>query len=433
MTDDHKNRWSATRPMTLGLIALVILVGGFGTWAVMAQITGAVITTGQIEVDRNRQVVQHPDGGVVAEILVDEGDNVAEGTMMIRLDSSILTSELAVIEGQLYEILARTARLKAERDGEVELDFDDILKDGGPDAVELMDGQKRLFEARVDSINRATEQLTQQTAQIASQLAGIQAQQTALSTQRELIAQELADQQSLLDRGLAQASRVLALQREEASLLGRVGELTASAAQASERMTEIEIQVLGLTTTRREEAITQLRDLQYTQLELSERRRTLRTQLERLDIRAPVSGIVYGLTVFAPRSVIRPADPVLYIVPQDRPLVIATQVQLNDIDQIHVGQDVTLRFSALDQRRTPELKGKVTLISADAFQDQNAGLSYYRAEVQMNEGEIDRLPEGSTLIPGMPVEAFVRTADRSPMDYLLKPLSDYFAKAFRES
>ncbi|MEY1557451.1 HlyD family type I secretion periplasmic adaptor subunit [Yoonia sp. R2331] len=433
MTEDHKKRWSATRPMTLGLIALLILVGGFGTWSVMAQITGAVITSGQIEVDRNRQVVQHPDGGVVSEILVDEGDTVAEGAMMIRLDSSILTSELAVIEGQLYEILARTARLKAERDGEGTLDFDAILQEGGEDAAELMDGQSRLFEARKDSIARATEQLTQQRAQIASQLSGIEAQQVALRTQRDLIAEELADQQSLLDRGLAQASRVLALQREEASLLGRVGELTAAAAQASERMTEIEIQVLGLTTTRREEAITELRDLQYTQLELSERRRTLRTQLERLDIRAPVAGIVYGMTVFAPRSVIRPADPVLYIVPQDRPLVIATQVQPNDIDQINVGQDVTLRFSALDQRRTPELKGTVTLVSADAFQDQNAGLSYYRAEVQMNEGEIEKLPEGATLIPGMPVEAFVRTADRSPMNYLLKPLSDYFAKAFRES
>ncbi len=433
MSDEHTKRWSATRPMTLGLIALLILVGGFGTWAVMAQITGAVITTGQIEVDRNRQVVQHPDGGVVAEILVDEGDTVDEGATMIRLDSSVLTSELAVVEGQLYEILARSARLKAERDGETELIFDEILFEGGENAAELMEGQIRLFDARIVSINSATEQLTQQRAQIASQLSGIEAQQQALVTQRDLIEQELADQQSLLDRGLAQASRVLALQREEASLLGRVGELTASAAQARERMTEIDLQVLGLTTTRREEAITQLRDLQYTQLELSERRRTLRTQLERLDIRAPVAGVVYGMTVFAPRSVIRSADPVLYIVPQDRPLVIATQVQLNDIDQINVGQDVTLRFSALDQRRTPELKGTVTLVSADAFQDQNAGVSYYRAEVRMNEGEIEKLPEGSTLIPGMPVEAFVRTADRSPMDYLLKPLSDYFAKAFRES
>ena len=162
-------------------------------------------------------------------------------------------------------------------------------------------------------------------------------------------------------------------------------------------------------------------------------RRTLRRQLDRLDIRAPVSGIVYGLQVFAEQSVIRPADPVMFLVPQDRPLVIATQVQLTDIDQIHLGQEVTLRFSAFDQRRTPELMGKVTLISADAFQDEGSQLSYYRAEVEMNEGEIEKLPADMILIPGMPVEAFVRQEDRSPMDYLIKPMADYFAKAFRES
>lgn len=429
-------RWSATRHLTVGIIALLVLVGGFGTWAVMAQISGAVITSGQIEVDRNRQVVQHPDGGVVEAILVDEGDAVETGDLLVRLDATVLQSELAVIEGQLFEILARRGRLEAERDDQDIVSFDPVLAEAeadDADAQDLMEGQMRLFEARLESKRRSEEQLTQQRAQIASQLAGIQAQQAALTTQRDLIAQELADQQQLLDRGLAQASRVLALQREEADLQGRVGELTAGAAQAAERMTEIEIQILGLSSTRREEAITRLRDLQYNQLELSERRRTLVRQLDRLDIRAPVSGIVYGLQVFAEQSVIRPADPVLFLIPQDRPLVIATQVEVVDVDQIHLGQEVTLRFSAFDQRRTPELKGKVTLVSADAFQNESSGLSYYRAEVQLDEGEIDRLPADMTLIPGMPVEAFVRTADRSPLDYLIKPLSDYFAKAFRES
>ncbi len=429
-----RQRWSARGYIITGLVTLLVLVGGFGTWTVTAQITGAVIATGQIEVDRNRQVVQHPDGGVVQEILVKEGDSVAAGDLLIRLDANALQSELAVVEGQLFEILARRGRLEAERDDLSTPAFDPVLTQNTvADARDLIAGQLRLFDARRESSASAVEQLTQQRAQIASQLGGIAAQQTALTTQRGLIAQELTDQQSLLDRGLAQASRVLALQREEASLLGRAGELTAQAAQAAERMTEIEIQIIGLSSTRREEAITRLRDLQYNELELSERRRTLTRQLDRLDIRAPVSGIVYGMQVFAPQSVIRPADPVLFLIPQDRPLVIATQVQLTDIDQIHLGQEVTLRFSAFDQRRTPELKGKVTLISADAFQDEGSRLSYYRAEVQLDPGEIDRLPPDMTLIPGMPVEAFVRTADRSPMDYLLKPLADYFAKAFREA
>ena len=410
-SDNPKQRWSTTGPMTLGLIALLVLVGGFGTWAVMAQITGAVITSSQIEVNRNRQVIQHPDGGVVDVILVQEGDAVVKGDTLIRLDASLLKSELVVVEGQLFEIIARRGRLEAERDGETALTFDPLLSDV-PQGPSLIAGQTRLFDARLESNMRAIEQLQQQRAQISSQISGIAAQQTALATQSDLIQQELTDQQTLLRQQLIQASRVLALQRQEANLLGRVGELTASAAQAAERQTEIEIQILTLASTRREEAITRLRDLQYNELELSERRRTLQ--------------------VFAEQSVISGAEPVMFLVPQDRPLVIATKVQPTDIDQIHLGQDVTLRFSAFDQRRTPELMGTVTLVSADIFLDDATQVSYYQAEVQLNEGEAEKLPEDMVLIPSMPVEAFVRTADRSPMDYLLKPLADYFAKAFRE-
>ena len=373
-SNNPKQRWSTTGPMTLGLIALLVLVGGFGTWAVMAQITGAIITSGQIEVNRNRQVIQHPDGGVVDVILVQEGDAVVKGDTLIRLDASLLKSELVVVEGQLFEIIARRGRLEAERDGETALTFDPLLSDV-PQGPSLIAGQTRLFDARLESNMRAIEQLQQQRAQISSQISGIAAQQTALATQSDLIQQELTDQQTLLRQQLIQASRVLALQRQEANLLGRVGELTASAAQAAERRTEIEIQILTLASTRREEAITRLRDLQYNELELSERSRTLRQRLGRLDLRAPVSGIVYGMQVFAEQSVISGAEPVMFLVPQDRPLVIATKVQPTDIDQIHLGQDVTLRFSAFDQRRTPELMGTVTLVSADIFLDDSTQVS----------------------------------------------------------
>jgi len=211
-TDNPNKRWSVTKPMTLGLLAMLVLVGGFGTWSIMAQITGAVIASGQIEVDRNRQVIQHPDGGVVDAILVQEGDSVAKGDTLIRLDASLLQSELAIVEGQLFEILARRGRLEAERDNTNTLSFNPLL-DTAPQGSELIAGQQRLFDARLESNTRAAEQLNQQRAQIESQLAGITAQQTALSTQGDLIAQELADQQKLLSQQLIQASRVLALQR----------------------------------------------------------------------------------------------------------------------------------------------------------------------------------------------------------------------------
>lgn len=431
---DPARRWSVRRQLTIGLVALVLLVGGFGTWAVMAKITGAVIASGRIEVEQNRQVIQHPDGGVVEEIAVDEGAFVEEGALLIRLDAAELRSELAVVEGQLFEILARRARFEAERDGTEAITFDPILTEAEDvRALELMEGQSRLFEARLASAASQKDQLQKRREQIDSQIAGIRAQEAALSTQLTLIEEELADQQALLDRGLAQNSRVLALRREQASLAGRAGELSASAAQAAGRITEIDLQVLQIDTERREEAITRLRDLQFNQLELQERRRTLLRRLDRLDIRAPVSGVVYGLQVFAPRSVIRAADPVMFLVPQDRPLVITARVLPTDIDQISVAQEVALRFTALDQRRTPELYGRVVTVSADAFTDDVAGISYYRAEIVLKDGEVQRLPEGSVIVPGMPVDAFIRTGERTPLAYLMKPLSDYFARAFRES
>jgi len=436
MSSEADKRFPTRGPLIIGLAALVLLVGGFGTWAATTNISGAIVASGQIQVERNRQVVQHPDGGVVAEILVDEGDTVEAGQTMIRLDPTLLLSELTIIEGQYFELVARRGRLQAERDGKDEISFDEIVlaqADLDPEVAELVEGQRNLFFARRDTVAREIEQLAKRRDQIGNQVDGIAAQQTALASQLSLIERELADQQSLLDRGLAQASRVLALQREEARLSGSVGDMTAQTAQAEGRMTEIDIEILKLETTRREEAITQLRDMQYRERELAEQRLSLIEQLKRLDITAPVSGVIYGLTVFAPRSVIRPADPVLFLVPQDRPLVITVQVPPIHIDEVHMSQQVTLRFAALDQRETPELFGTVTLISADAFTDEQSSASYYRAEIMLSEGEIDRLPEGSVLVPGMPVEAFLRTADRTPLAYLVKPFTDYFTKAFRET
>jgi HlyD family secretion protein len=432
----EKTSWSPLRPLIIGFMAVLLLVGGFGIWAVQATIAGAIIAPGRLEVDRNRQIVQHLDGGVVSEILVDEGDRVEVGQTLLRLDAKLLESQKLIVEGQLFELIARRGRLEAERDGSDVIVFDpDLLVAANerPVVQQLINGQERLFEARRNSIDKETEQLDKRQGQIRDQILGIKSQQDSYRLQLELISAELENQQSLLDRGLAQAATVLNLRRNSANLEGELGELMASEAQAEGRITEIEIETLKLRTRQREEAISRLRDLQYRELELAEQRRSLQERLDRLHITAPVSGIVYGLTVHTPRSVIRPADPVLYLVPQDRPLVIAARVDPIHIDQTFVGQDVTLRFSTLDQRQTPELFGTVTQVSADAFEDQASQMSYYRAEIVLQDGELDKLPEGITLIPGMPVESYIRTDDRSPMTYLVKPMADYFNKAFRES
>jgi HlyD family secretion protein len=438
MTDlNHQpdtSKWRARGPMLVGYIALIILVAGFGGWSVSTTISGAIIAPGQIEVEQNRQVVQHPSGGVVGKILVTEGATVRAGDVVLRLDDAILKSELAVIESQYFEMVARRGRLEAERDKTDEITFDQVLLIAGetnPELEKLTDGQSRLFAARLESQMRETEQMDEQRKQISAQIDGLAAQYDAQVKQLKLIETELQDKEKLLAKGLVQASVISALRREVARSEGQIGELIASKAQVSARLIEAGISILRIETTRREEAISRLRDLQYRELELFEKRALIVATMSQLDIRAPASGGVYGLQVHAVRSVIRAAEPLMYIVPQDRPLLIASRIDPIHIDQVFVGQEVTMRFSAFDQRTTPELIGKVITISADSFVDEATRVSYYRAEIIPNPEEYEKIT-GLDLLPGMPVESFIRTQDRTPMNYLLKPLADYFNKSFRE-
>tara|TARA_R100001369_G_scaffold90289_2_gene129084 strand:- start:3167 stop:4471 length:1305 start_codon:yes stop_codon:yes gene_type:complete len=424
------------RQILLGIIGLIILLGGFGLWSVTAHISGAVVASGQVEVAQNRQVVQHLDGGVVMAIGVQEGDVVGVGDTLIQLDPNSLRSQLLIIEGQLFEIMARRGRFEAEQDESENIVFDALLEERAledDDVRRQKEGQTRLFEARKESVIQETDQLNERANQIKEQIQGIIAQKTSLDRQLVLIGEELANQQSLLDRGLAQSSRVLSLRREDARLSGEAGQLLAQKAQAEGRITELQLEILKLRTQRREEAISRMRDLQYREAELAEQRRAVIEQLNRMDITAPVSGIVYGLTVFAPKSVITAAQPLLYIVPQDRPLVIEVRIPPIHVDEVYAGQSVVLRLSSLNQRQSPELNGHVTRVSADAFVDQATGISYYKMEVILEQGQVDLLPEDVQLIPGMPVDAFIKTTDHTPLTYLIKPLADYFTKAFRES
>ncbi|WP_171119308.1 HlyD family type I secretion periplasmic adaptor subunit [Ruegeria sp. HKCCA5463] len=426
--------WGIKIPALVGFLALGILVGGLGLWAVKTRLAGAIVSSGVIEVQSNRQVVEHPDGGVVGEIFVRDGDTVASGDLLLRLDDTFLSSEQTIVESQLFDLLARRARLEAERDGltseELAARLAEVQKEYNIDP-DLIEGQQNLFDARLETLSKQDEQLRKQLVQIESEIAGTQAQLVSLRRQTELIEAELKDQQSLLSRGLTQNSRVLALQREEASLSGEIGKLEASVARLKGQIASTEIKIVELTATRREEAITTLRDVQAQVAELWERRLSLAERLARLEIRAPVSGTVYGSQVFALQSVIQPGEPMMYVVPQDTPLLVAARVDAIHVDQLHVGQSVALRFPAFNQRETPELEGQVNNVSADTFTDEQSGFTFYRAEVVLNDGEVDRL-NGQELLPGMPVETLIKTDERTPLSYLVKPMADYFNRAFRE-
>ena len=428
-------KWKATGALLIGTLALTILVGVIGVWSVEARIAGAVIAPGMIQVESNRQVLQHPQGGVVGALFVKDGDHVAAGDIVLQFDDTQMQSELAIIEGQLFEILASKARFQAERDGlntlPIPIDLQTLAR-ANADVQSLIAGQKRLFDARATSLRQNAEQIDEQIAQTENQILGVGAQLTALEKQNILIEAELTDTQDLFDKGLTPASRLSSLLREQARLAGEIGKTTASIAQLRGQIAALNIRRITLTTRLREEAISSLRDLQYHEVELVQRRLSLLDTLAHLDVRAPVAGVVYGSQVFALQSVVSPAEPIMYIIPQDQPLVVSARVDPIHIDQVHVGQRATLRFAAFDQRMTPDVFGHVTNLSADVFTDDATGVSYYQIELIPAEDQMGKLGD-QVLLPGMPVEAFIKTGERSPLAYLAKPLTDYFAKAFRET
>jgi HlyD family secretion protein len=429
------SKWSATRPLISGFLTLALLFVGLGTWSVMTTLAGAVIAPGQIEVSQNRQVVQHPDGGVVQEIFVAEGSVVKSGDVLLRLDGSALRSELMIVYNQLVELGARSARLEAQSREAGIIRFPEELQTAAvsrPDVAEILSGQASLFAKQAETLVQLREQRMKQIEQITSQMEGMAAQGSAIEAQIQLLEAEVLVQQDLLKKGLTQSARVSVLERELAQLKGQLGELISSRAQATTRITEIEIEITALTSQQREKAETELRDVAARQLELLERKTALAERIDHLDVRAPASGIVLGLKVTTPQSVIRPADALMYVVPQDRPLLVAARVQVTHIDEVHPGQEVHLVFSALPSRTTPDLYGRVKLVSADTLADERNGAAYYRIEIAIDATDVQERV-GAEIVPGMPVEAFIRTVDRTPLSYLMKPFTDYFRMAFRET
>jgi len=432
--EDSLPPWRGTGPLLVGIVALAVLVAGLGLWSVTARLAGAVVASGMVKVESNRQVVQHPDGGVVGAVRIKESDTVEQGDVLIELDGRRPRSELRIIEGQLREIAARKTRLMAERDGAEKLEFpSELLLQANSDKeiANMIQGEISLFQARRESLQQEAQLLDEQNKQVAERIKGLQLQLSALRTQADLVRDELESQTRLLREQLTQASRVNELKREEANLLGQIGQLEAQSSELRGQLVSNEISLLQLRTRRREEAVSTLRDLQFREIELAERKLDLEDTLSRLDIRAPVSGLIYELQVFAEQSVVRAAEPLLYIIPQDQTLVVSSRVPPINVNDVYVGQEVALRFPAFDQNQIPELRGKVTRISADAVQDENTGVSYYLAEIIPLERELTKLGD-EKLLPGMPVDAFIQTGDRSPLAYLVQPVTRFFNRAFRE-
>jgi HlyD family secretion protein len=422
---------AARRPLAMGFAAAALLVVGVGGWAATSEISGAVIAAGKLVVDSNVKKVQHPTGGVVGELLAKDGDRVRQGDVVVRLDATQARTSLAIVTKALDEMEARQARLLAERDGAGKVTFpaDLVARDQEPDVVQAMQSEQRLFELRRSARNGQKAQLLEQIDQLDQQIAGTDEQIAAKTKETDWNRQELDGVRGLWKQNLVPFSRVTTLERDAARLLGERGALAASVAQAKGRISEIRLKILQIDEDLRTEVGKELAEIRAKRAELSERRVAAEDQLKRVDLVAPQDGKVFQRTVHTVGGVVQAGDPVMLIVPEDDSLVVEARVPAHEIDQVHVGQKAVLHFSAL-QRMTPELDGEVVHVAADATQDDRTGEHYYVARVRVRDGELARL-DGQSLRAGMPVEVFIQTEPRTVASFLVKPLGDQVARAFR--
>ena len=415
-----------------GLAVVALLAGGVGGLAATTELSGAVIAPGSLVVDSNVKKVQHPTGGVVGELRARDGDKVKAGDIVVRLDETITQANLAIVVKSLNELQSRLARLEAERDNVDTVVFpaELLARAGDPELARSMTGERNLFEFRKSARAGQKAQLRERIAQLKEEIQGLTGQVAAKKRETELIGQELEGVRDLWRKNLVQIQRVTALERDAARLEGERGQLIASTAQAKGKISEIELQILQIDQDLRSEVAKDLREVQGKIAELVERKVAAEDQLKRIDIRAPQNGMVHQSTVHTVGGVITPGEAIMLIVPEADALTVEAKLAPQDIDQVRVGQTAALRFSAFSQRTTPELDGVVSRVSADLTTDQRTGAAYYVVRITLSESELARL-EGLRLVPGMPVEAFIRTGERTVLSYVMKPFTDQINRSFR--
>ena len=421
-----------------GVTLVVLLIGGVGGWATTTYLAGAVIAPGTVVVESSVKKVQHPTGGVVGEILVKEGDEVEAGQVVLRLDDTVTKSTLGVVRSQLDELMAREARLLAERDDNSAVTFpaDLMARGGDASAAAAIAGEGKLFESRRNGRTGQRSQLRERVVQTNEEIRGLSAQLEAKESELRLIAKELVGVAELYGKNLVSISRYTQLQRDQTRLEGERGQLIAEIARARGKISETELQIIQLDQDFRTDVLKDLREAQGKIAELKERLTAAEDQLKRVDLRAPQTGVVHQLEVHTVGGVIGNGETVMQIVPRADALVVEAKVAPRDIDQIAPGMRAVVRIMAGNQRTTPEIIGNLTRISADLTHEQkpNPGQppeSYYTVRIALPIDQVARLKD-IHLVPGMPAEVFIQTHERTPLEYLLKPLREQIARTFRE-
>ncbi len=424
----------SVRTYMIGALVLIgVLFGGIGGWAAMANIAGAVFAQGELIIEGRSHQVQHPDGGIIERVAVGDGDPVAKDDVLFVLDPTRLEASHAILTMQVAEHHARRARLRAERDGAGSITFPEFLsQSSSEDVLDLVLSEEALFDARQVFLDGQTAQLRQRIVQINDEIAGLDSQRQAKIGEIALIGEELDALQRLLDQGLVENSRVLALRRAAAQLNGERGAFEAQIAQARGQISETEMQILSMANDHQTQVLTELNQTTSRLAELTEELGDVAQRMDRLVVRAPLAGIVHELALTSEGALVSAERTVLQIVPVQNLLIIEARITPQDIDQVAIGSQATLRFSAFNQRTTPELTGTVTHLSADRSIDDQSGAIWYTARLSVTDEEIARLGENIVPLPGMPVDVLIQTSERTVLSFLVKPISDHIARAFIE-
>jgi HlyD family secretion protein len=419
------------RPLAIGLALSGLIALAVFVWGSVAALSGAVIAHGIVVVEGNSKKIQHQQGGVIGQILVRDGSLVAAGDLLVKLDDTQARALLGIVTSQLTELLGRKARLAAERDDRDDLEFPPGFTTSGPEAERVAGGERRLFRARLGSANGQKAQLGERIKQNEDEIKGLTLQNSAKTREIALIRDELSRVNDLYKQNLLPVTRVLSLQRDETRIEGEVGTLMAQIAKLGGQIAETRLQTIAVDQNRSSDAQKELREVEGRIAELQERKIAAEDQLRRVELRAPIDGIIHELSVHTVGGVVNPAEQLMLVVPSSDSLSVEVRIPSSDIDQLKIGRQGILRFTAFNQRTTPEVKGVMTRLSPDAVRDKETGQFYYTARITPDDGDLARLAD-QKLVPGMPVEAFIETSPRTALSYLTKPLTDQFERAFRE-
>ena len=426
--------WYATdRWIRIGNRTVYGLFGGLIIAGALITISGAVIASGTVTVESNYKSVQHLDGGIVSKILVRNGDRVAQGDILLRLEDTSARTNLQVVKGRVNDQLVQQARLLAERERQpmITLPPEVLALASDPSLAKIIETQKSLFDARRAAHLGELSVLRERIDQLKADQAGTLAQLGARTREYESAAAELAGVKPLFEKGYANQQRYGSMQRETSRLEGEVGRLKSDLTRAAGALAEAELKLLQSDKDYTQAVVDELKKVQAILAEQEETRTALADKLERTEIRSPRAGLVHALAAHTEGGVIQPATTILQIIPEGEKLIVESQVQPQDIDKVHMGQKASLRFSAFNAKVTPKLEGRIISISAAQITD-NQNKSFFTAQIEVSIEELKKLGPMHQLKPGMPAEVYIETETRSILTYFLKPLADLTSKAFRE-